>query len=92
MLRHKVMVRRLMYHHHIITRDEDELIKKIYCKQKEDKIKGDWFQTLEADFDFIEVTMDEDVIKGIPKDQYKKLVNTKVKQAAFKSYMQLKDK
>ena len=41
-----IMIRRIMYHHHIIGRDNDEIIKKIYIKQKEEYLKGDWFQTL----------------------------------------------
>ena len=42
MIRHKVMIRRLMYHYHIIIRDEEEIIKKVYIKQEESPCKGDW--------------------------------------------------
>ena len=34
MLRHMLMVNRLMYHHHLLTRGEKETIYKIYCKTK----------------------------------------------------------
>ena len=34
MLRHMLMINRLMYHHHIVTRNKDELIYKIYKKTK----------------------------------------------------------
>ena len=50
---HLIMIRRMMYHHHMISRDNKEIIKKIYMKQKEDPLKGDWFQTLLSDFTFI---------------------------------------
>ena len=33
--------------------------------------------------------MNEDVIKSTPKEQYKKFVHTKVREAAFKSYLKL---
>ena len=40
-LRHILTYRRLLYHHNILCRDENETIKKIYRKQKENSIKGD---------------------------------------------------
>ena len=49
-LRHILMKNRLMYHHHIITREDTETIKKIYNKQKEDPIKGDWVELVKKDF------------------------------------------
>ena len=47
---HLIMIRRIMYHHHIINRDPQELINKIYMKQKEDTLKGDWYESLMTDF------------------------------------------
>ena len=44
-----------MYHHFILTRDEKETIHKIYKKQKEEFVKGDWFQLLKEDFQFINI-------------------------------------
>ena len=40
-LRHILTIRRIMYHFHIITRDDSETIKKVYMKQKEASVKGD---------------------------------------------------
>ena len=76
MIRHKVMIMMLMYHHHIISREDNELIKKVYNKQKEHYTKGDWLQTVISDFQFIDVIMNEDVIRSTPKEQYKKFVHT----------------
>ena len=39
-----------MYHHHIITREDTETINKIYNKQKEDPIKGNWVELVKKDF------------------------------------------
>ena len=64
MLRHKVMIRRLMYHHHLLTRDDDELIKKIYQKQRENPIKGDWFLMIKNDVEFIGVTIIDVLLKN----------------------------
>ena len=43
-----------MYHFHIITRDDSETIKKVYLKQKEASVKGDWIHLLAQDFEFIQ--------------------------------------
>ena len=61
----------------------------MYSKQKDSYCKGDWVQTLRTDFQFIDVIMDENVIKCTPKEQYKKIVNIKVREAAFQSYLKL---
>ena len=91
-VRHIIMIRRLMYHHHLVTRPNDELIKKVYLKQKEDSLKGDWFRSLKEDFIFIGEEMNDDLIRSIPKDQYRKLIKQKVQKAAFGDYLELKGK
>ena len=84
------MKRRMVYHHHIITRNENETIRKIYNKQKESVCKGDWYETLKKDFEFIGEVMDDEIIMKIDKIQYKKLIHTKVEKAAIASYMKRK--
>ena len=66
-----------MFHHHILTREDNETIKKVYFKQKESNIKGDWYQMLISDFAFIEEEINEDHIMSIPKEDYRKLINKK---------------
>ena len=68
MVRHVIMIKRLSYHHHIITRDDSEIIKKIYLKQKEDPLKGDWVQLIQKDYEFIQEDWNDDFLKSIPKD------------------------
>ena len=46
-LRHILTYRRLMFHHDILKRDDQETIGKIYMKHKEDPLKGDWFTLIE---------------------------------------------
>ena len=50
-LRHHLTYLRLIYHHHILNREKGETIHKIYLKQKEEAIKGDWIQLLQKDFE-----------------------------------------
>ena len=71
-LRHHLTYLRLLYHHHILTRKKEETISKIYYKQKQSSSKGDWFQLIQGNFDFIEVEMNEEKIIQTPKCEYKK--------------------
>ena len=83
-LRHILTRNRLMYHHHILQQEKTETLRQIYEKQKTDYTKGDWFQLLLKDFEFIEETMDEEDIQKMSKIQYKQKNNDLVKKAAFK--------
>ena len=89
--RHLITIRRLMFHQHILTREDHEIIKKVYMKQKEHHTKGDWFRMLIKDFEFIKVDMIEDTIRSSTKEEYRKLIKQQVKASAFKSYMQQKE-
>jgi hypothetical protein len=44
--RHILTIRRLVYHHHILTREENETILKIYRNQKESHFRGDGYTEL----------------------------------------------
>ena len=83
MLRHILMINRLMYHHHLLSRGEEETIFKIYSKQKQDPLKGDWFSILQKDFEFIGVQMNEIEIASTPKSEYKIKIKNLVGKAAF---------
>ena len=91
MIRHVVMIKILIYHHHIITRDDSEFIKKVYMKQKENPLKGDWVQLIQKDFEFIEEDWNDFHIRSIPKDIYIKNIKEKVQRAAFKNYLSLRE-
>ena len=89
--RHILTIRRLVYHHHILTRDANETIFKIYQKQTVSSCKGDWYETLLEDFKFIgEVKFDESICK-FSKIDYSKHIKEKVEKAAFQAYMKKKD-
>ena len=86
MIRHILIIQRMMFHHHILSRKDDETMKKIYYKQKEEYVKGDWFQLLINDFKFVGKEMNEEIIASYSKEAYKKIVKTLVNNAAFKLY------
>ena len=89
-LRHILTYSRLIYHHEILSRGEDETIKKIYMKQKRDRIKGDWIDLLEKDFAFIGLDINEEEIRSIPRREYKLKIKALVKKAAFGYFLEIK--
>ena len=71
---HLIMIRRLINHHHLITRSDQELIKKVYSKQKQNSLKGGWWRTLEEDFKFIGEEINDDAICLFSKQDYKRVI------------------
>jgi hypothetical protein len=61
-------------------------LKKIYLNQKEECVKGDWFELLKQDFDFICVNMNEEKISSTPINQYKVEIKKLIQKAAFKYF------
>ena len=81
-----------MFHQHILSRADHELIKKVYLKQKESPLKGDWYQMLIKDFKFIEEDLNDDKVNTTEKEEYRKIVKEKVKTSAFKYLIKEKEK
>ena len=84
MLRHIIRINRLMYHYHILSLKEEETVRKIYEKQKEEHSKGDWIELLKNDFEFMGIDLNEQEIKGTPKSIYRKKIKDLIRKAAFK--------
>ena len=70
-----ITTRRLVYLKHILDRPDEELTKKIYRCQSEKPTPGDWCMLLKSDLELLQLTIDED---------YKELIKSKARQAAFK--------
>ena len=90
MVRHIVMVRRIMYLHHIVSRQDSEIIQKVYYKQKQCHTKGDWIRIVQKDFDFIKEQINEEDIRNTPKEVYRKQIKEKVGKAAFQHLIDMK--
>ena len=85
------MLRRLMYHHHLINRDDNEIIKKVFMKQQKSPNKGDCVLQIITDFEFIDEQINEDFIRNTSKEEYSKYIKLKVEKATFRKYLQMKD-
>ena len=88
-LRHHLTFRRLMYHHHLLSRGNTETIKKIYLKQKEKSVKGDWISLLKSDFKFLNIDINEEIISATPKREYSKNIKKLINNAVFSYYLTL---
>ena len=93
MFKHIIMIRRVSFHYHICTREDNELIREIYRKQKQSPIKGDWIQTLRKDYEFIGENLEnmEQYIESTSKEIFIQSIKSKVYKAAFQSYLIMKE-
>ena len=82
-LRYIIMIRRIMYFQTIVTRDDQELIKRVYDAQKEDPVKGDWINLLKEDFKYIGQDLNEEEAKSTGRTEYKKVIKSKVREKVF---------
>ena len=92
MFRQIGMLKRMTYHYHIVTREDDELIKKVSMKQKEMQIKGYWIETIKKEYDFIGEDLEaiEICIKSTFKGIFIHNMKRKIYNAAFRSYLDMK--
>ena len=90
-LRHMLIINRLMYHHHIVTRKKEETIYKMYKKQSEEPLKGDWTTLIKKDFEFIGIERNDQEISSTPREVYRKKIKKLVEASAFTYMMNIKE-
>ena len=78
-LKSLIQIRRLMYLWHILSRNDDELICRIYQTQKNSSSVGDWFRLVEADKHELGIDMTDEEIQGVSQEVFKTFVKKKVK-------------
>ena len=79
-LKSLMQVRRLMYLWHILSRDEEELIHRIYKSQSNSSSVGDWVRLVSGDKDELSIEMTDAEIQGVSKNVFKNFVMKKVKR------------
>ena len=70
-IRFIIKKRRLNYLRHILSRNENELISKVYFAQKRKSAKNDWAKTVDSDIEEIELNLNEKQIKLMKKTKFK---------------------
>ena len=78
-LKHLIQIRRMMYLWHILSRNKNELIYRIYQTQKIGSSMGDWVRMIEADKKELNIDMTDEEIQGVPKETFKTFVKKKAK-------------
>ena len=83
-----LMGRRIMYLWNILQKTDDELVTKVYNAQKLLPVKDDWIFTIKEDLEFLDIPFDEENIRRTKKETFKKLVNSKIREASHSSLLQ----
>ena len=76
---------RLNYLHNILSRNDTELVSRIFATQCENPLEGDLIKLIEAD---INKTFDKNLIKSMTKRQFKIWVKIRIEKAAFNDLIQ----
>ena len=77
-LKYVISSRRLMYLHHIVNRENTELIKRIYNTQKTNTTKGDFVELVDKDLKLLGEGVTEESMKTISKQQLKKWIKESI--------------
>ena len=67
---------------------DNELVKKVYDAQKALPVKDDWIYSVREDLEILGISFDEEQIRATKKEAFKKLVNTKIREASYSSLLQ----
>ena len=87
-----MQIRRLMYLWHILSRGENELIRRVYTTQKLSSNTGDWIGLVEQDKQQLGIDMSDHEIQGVSKEMFKRYVSKKVKNNFLKYLNDIKSK
>ena len=90
-IRFIIVSRRLNYLQNILKKPANELIHRVYEAQKKNPTKGDWIQLVMNDLDLIGEQLDEERIRSMSKNKFKRHVKKKIENAAFEYLEGLKN-
>jgi hypothetical protein len=82
--------RRINYLHTVVSRDNNELVRRVYDAQRKNPSKGDWCDMVNEDMNMIGLRVSVDEVNRIPKQAFKKLVEKHVRSATFESLQKSK--
>ena len=82
-------IRKFMYLLHILHRDTDELILKVYKAQSCKVNKGDWARIIQEEKEKFSVTESDDQIACMSQGKFKNMIKKKVKKHAIQYLHQL---
>ena len=90
-IRFLVKSRRLMYLHHILSRSNEELIRKVFEAQKRKTVKNDWVNIIKRDCADVKITFSESQIMSLKKYKFKAIVKERIQNSAFDYLIGIKE-
>ena len=72
-----------MYLHHILGRNKEELIRRVYNAQRDNITHGDFVELVKGDLEYIGEAFDEESMMLQTKIQFKNHIKKKIKAKAF---------
>ena len=85
-----IKARRLNYLHHILTRNHDEMISKIFYAQWENVTKNDWAEQIKDDLSEFGLSHNLAEIRSCKKSTFKNKIRKRSRELAFDYLMKLK--
>ena len=91
-IRYIIASRRINYLHNILTRNENEVVSRVYFAQKAKPLQGDFVKLVESDLQLINLQYNESFFKSMSKNKFKKFIKLKIRNAAFQYLNNERDK
>jgi hypothetical protein len=89
-LRYVIKNRRLNYLHHIVTRDKNELISRVFFAQVRSPVKNDWAVLVGKDLTEIDFKLSHSAIAKMKKEKFKTIIKRKIRESAFEYLQNIK--
>ena len=78
-----IQMRRIQYLHHLVTREEHEMLYQFFITQWTNPTKGDWTETVKEDLEDVGIPADFKFLKSKSKFSFKQLAKKQAKKYAF---------
>ena len=88
----EIKSRQLNFLHHIITRDEQDPVRRCYNEQKKYPFENNWAKEMKETLGYLNLEQSEEDIAEMTKDQWKRIVDEKIRKAALEELLNQKSK
>ena len=75
-----IEIRRILYLQNILKRNEDELVRRVFCAMNNSPLKGDWSIQVYEDMRRIDICLNDEEISQMTKTDFKNIVKTKMRR------------
>ena len=81
-VRYLIKQRRLMYLWHVLSRDDNELIKRVYLAQRHSRSRLDWINQVVKDKNELGIELTDQQISSMSKDRFRHLLKRKIHETS----------